>query len=71
MVDDGKPESWATAEIHAFLQLDASYLTWRIETVVLDDFRSRPGSPADPRAFDGLYQPEIALPGLSATGLRP
>lgn len=62
VVEERKPESWATAEINAFLQLYASYLRWRIETVVLEQFDGQPGLPADPHAFEGLYQPECVFP---------
>ncbi|HYE78697.1 MAG TPA: ATP-binding protein, partial [bacterium] len=62
VIEEGEPESWATAEVYAFLQLYVSYLTWRIETVVLKEFRSQGGQPPDPQAFDGLYQPEVYLP---------
>jgi hypothetical protein len=62
-MEEGRPESWATAEVYAFLQLFASYLTWRIGTIVLREFRGRPGVAPDPGAFEGLFQPEVRLPG--------
>lgn len=62
VVEENRPESWATAETYAFFQLYASYLTWRIETVVLEDFRGYPGEPPRAEAFDKLYQPEVRLP---------
>lgn len=66
-VQEGRPESWATAEVYAFLQLYSSYLTWRIETAVLAGLRSNPGAQADPQAFDSLYQPRISLPDEEPT----
>jgi hypothetical protein len=61
LIEDQTPESWASAEVYAFLQLYASYLSWRIQTIVRDQFRSYPGRDPDPGAFDGLYQPEVTL----------
>jgi hypothetical protein len=43
------------------LQLYASYLSWRIQTIARDQFRSYPSHDPDPDAFDGLYQPEVTL----------
>ena len=62
LVEENRPESWATAEVYSFLQQYAAYLTWRIESIVLEEFRSHPGRPSDPDAFSGLYEPEVHLP---------
>lgn len=62
VIEEGRPESWATAEVYAFSQLYASYLSWRIESVVLEGFHGQPGRPPDAQAFQGLYQPEVMLP---------
>jgi hypothetical protein len=62
LVEDPVPQSWATAEVYSFLQLYASYLSWRIQTIVRDDFRSEPAAAPNPRAFDGLYQPAARGP---------
>ena len=59
LVEDTTPQSWATAEVYSFLQLYRSYLSWRIQTIVRDNFRSEPGLAPNPRAFDDLYQPEV------------
>jgi hypothetical protein len=61
LVEDKMPESWASAEVYSFLQLYASYLSWRIQSIVRQEFRSHPGREPDPAAFDGLYQPEVPL----------
>ena len=61
LVEDKTPESWASAEVYAFLQLYGSYLSWRIQSIVRDQFRSAPARQPDPGAFDGLYQPEVPL----------
>ena len=61
LVEDKMPESWASAEVYSFLQLYASYLSWRIQDIVRNDFRSYPGHDPNPAAFDGLYQPEVRL----------
>lgn len=59
LVEDKMPESWASAEVYTFLQLYASYLSWRIQSIIRDEFRSYPAHDPDPAAFDGLYQPEV------------
>ena len=59
LVEDTTPQSWATAEVYSFLQLYTSYLSWRIQTIVRDGFRAESAQAPNPRAFDGLYQPEI------------
>lgn len=61
LVEDTTPESWASAEVYSFLQLYAAYLSWRIQSIVRTEFRSRPGRDPNPAAFDGLYQPEVRL----------
>ncbi len=61
LVEDQMPESWASAEVYAFLQLYASYLSWRIQTIVQREFRSSPSRQPNPAAFDNLYQPEVPL----------
>jgi hypothetical protein len=61
LVEDKTPESWASAEVYSFLQLYASYLSWRIQSIVRAEFRSHPPREPDPAAFDGLYQPEVPL----------
>jgi len=62
LVENTTPQSWATAEVYSFLQLYSSYLSWRIQTIVREDFRSRPALPPNPSTFDELYQPEIRTP---------
>jgi hypothetical protein len=62
LVEDKVPESWATAEVYSFLQLYASYLSWRIQSIVRDQFRNRPQREPNPAAFDSLYQPDVRLP---------
>jgi hypothetical protein len=59
LVEDTTPQSWATAEVYSFLQLYTSYLSWRIQTIVREGFRSEPAPAPNPRAFDGLYQPDV------------
>lgn len=59
LVEHSTPQSWATAEVYSFLQLYTEYLSWRIQTIVRADFRSVAAGPADPQAFDDLYQPEV------------
>ena len=49
--------------MYSFLQLYAAYLTWRIQRIVQEEFRSEPARPPDPGAFDDLYQPEIPRAG--------
>jgi hypothetical protein len=61
LVEDKVPEAWASAEVYSFLQLYASYLSWRIQSIVRHEFRSHPAGEPDPAAFDGLYQPEVPL----------
>jgi hypothetical protein len=61
LVEDKTPESWASAEVYSFLQLYASYLSWRIQSIVRTEFRSAPAHEPNPAAFDGLYQPEVPL----------
>jgi hypothetical protein len=63
LVEDTMPESWATAEMYSFLQLYASYLSWRIQTMVRQGFRREPCHAPNPTAFDDLYQPEVRRPG--------
>ncbi len=62
LVENTTPQSWATAEVYSFLQLYSTYLSWRIQTIVREDFRSHPAPPPDPATFDDLYQPEIRSP---------
>ncbi len=62
LVEDTTPQSWATAEVYSFLQLYASYLSWRIQTIVREDFRGQPAQAPNPEAFDDLYQPELRGP---------
>ena len=62
LVENTTPQSWATAEVYSFLQLYSSYLSWRIQTIVREDFRSHPAPAPDPSTFDELYQPEIRNP---------
>lgn len=59
LVEDKMPESWASAEVYTFVQLYASYLSWRIQRIVRHEFRSHLGRDPNPAAFDGLYQPEV------------
>ncbi|MGH3868664.1 MAG: ATP-binding protein [Pseudonocardiaceae bacterium] len=61
LVEDKMPESWASAEVYTFVQLYASYLSWRIQRIVRHEFRSHPGRDPNPAAFDGLYQPEVRV----------
>jgi hypothetical protein len=61
LIEDKMPESWASAEVYSFLQQFAAYLSWRIQTIVADQFRSFASRTPDPSAFDGLYQPEVRL----------
>ena len=61
LIEDQTPESWASAEVYSFLQLYASYLSWRIQTIVREEFRSYGARDPDPGAFEGLYQPEVTL----------
>ena len=62
LVEEKTPESWATAEVYSFLQLYAAYLSWRIQSIIQQEFRSEPGRAPNPAAFDSLYQPEVRLP---------
>ena len=62
LVEHTTPQSWATAEVYSFLQLYASYLSWRIQAIVREDFRNHPAPPPNPSTFDDLYQPEIHSP---------
>lgn len=62
LVEATTPQSWATAEVYSFLQLYSSYLSWRIQTIVREDFRNEPAQAPNPRAFDDLYQPEVPRP---------
>ena len=59
LVEDTTPQSWATAEVYSFLELYSSYLSWRIQTIVRDGFRTEPAPAPNPKAFAGLYQPEV------------
>ena len=62
LVEEKMPESWATADVYSFLQLYAAYLSWRVQSIVQEEFRSEPSSAPNPRAFDNLYQPEVSRP---------
>ncbi len=62
LVEDTTPQSWATAEVYSFLQQYTSYLSWRIQSIVREDFRSEPAQAPNLRAFDDLYQPEVPRP---------
>lgn len=66
LVENTMPEAWATAEVYSFLQLYASYLSWRIQTMVRQEFRSMPAQKPNPAAFDDLYQPEVRRPRQEA-----
>ncbi|HEX3424735.1 MAG TPA: ATP-binding protein [Acidimicrobiales bacterium] len=59
LVEETMPEAWATAEVYSFLQLFTAYLTWRVQSIVKDRFRSQPARSPNPEAFDPLYQPEV------------
>jgi hypothetical protein len=61
LIEDKMPESWASAAVYSFLQQYASYLSWRIQTIVADQFHSFPGRSPDASAFDDLYQPEVRV----------
>lgn len=60
LIENSRPESWATAVVYSFLQQYVAYLSWRIQTIVADQFRSFPGCDPNPAAFDHLYQPEVS-----------
>lgn len=62
LVEDPTPQSWATAEVYSFLQLYRTYLSWRIQTIVRDEFRGETFSGPDRGVFDDLYQPEVTDP---------
>ena len=62
LVEEKMPESWATADVYSFLQLYSAYLSWRVQSIVQEEFRSEPASSPNPRAFAGLYQPEVSRP---------
>lgn len=69
LVEEKMPEAWASAEVYSFLQLYAAYLTWRIQCIVQEEFRSEPAKPPNPSAFDELYQPEVPRSGADPVPL--
>lgn len=58
-VDKEDPESWATAEVYLFLQLYRSFLSQRIQRLVMSRFKSEHYGTPDENAFDDLYLPKI------------
>jgi hypothetical protein len=61
-VDDKRPESWATAEIYLFLQLYRSFLSQRIQHLLLNHFKGLSKLRPEPNAFSDYYFPSIVLP---------
>ena len=59
--DEKRPESWATAEVYLFFQLYRSFLSQRIESLLLDHFNGTVRSQPDPEAFEELYHPLVRL----------
>jgi len=61
VITNREPESWATAEVYHFLQLYRTYLSWRIQTIVLNRFKGTPNPKPDKQAFGNLYQPVVPV----------
>lgn len=53
------PESWATAEVYAFLRRYEHYLDHRINSRLLDRYRGVPATAPNADAFSPFYQPEV------------
>ena len=58
-----EPESWATAEVMLFLQLFRDLVSFRIEDILLSEFRGRGRSTPLPKFADFLIQPDVELDG--------
>jgi hypothetical protein len=61
-VDDKRPESWATAEVYLFFDLYRTFLSERIQVVLLDFFKGTPKAKTNNSVFDNLYLPDVILP---------
>lgn len=58
-VNNQQAESWATAEVYLFLQLYKTYLTRKIQKLLLNHFNVRPSSKPKHDAFADFFLPTI------------
>ena len=65
------PESWATAEVYAFLRRYEHYLNYRINTALLAKYGGAVEDLPDPNAFRVFYQPEVRSSTRAARTNRP
>ncbi|MGW3993935.1 ATP-binding protein [Amycolatopsis sp. NPDC004772] len=65
------PESWATAEVYAFLRRYERYLDFKITSSLLKKYRGSPGGVPSLDIFTRFYQPEVRSRTRSARTSSP